>query len=115
MKTFRILFMLCLVLLGASLAQFDLRRGLGSAAAVTALKSLVHPLVAFSVGKFLLDLPPLPLAVATVTASLPVGANVYLFAQRYRAGVDQASAAVALSTLVTAVCLPFLLLVLPGR
>lgn len=105
---------LCLVLLGASLAQFDLRQGLGPAVAVTAMKSLVHPLAVFAVGKFLFELPPMPLAVATVTAALPVGANVYLFAQRYRAGVDQASAAVALSTLAAAASLPLLLFALPG-
>src|SRR5690606_10855796 len=62
---------LCLVLLGASLAQFDLRRGLRGAASLTALKSFVHPLAAYAIGRWLLDLPPLPLAVATVTASLP--------------------------------------------
>lgn len=106
---------LCLVLLGASLAQFDLRRGLRGAASLAALKSFVHPLAAYAIGRWLLDLPPLPLAVATVTASLPIGANVYLFAQRYRAGAEQASAGVTLSTLVAAVSLPLLLLLLPGR
>jgi predicted permease len=105
---------LCLVLLGASLAQFDLRRGLAGAAALTVLKSVVHPLLAYFVGRFILDLPPLPLAVATLTASLPIGANVYLFAQRYRAGAESASAGVTLSTLVAAASLPLLLLLLPG-
>ena len=106
---------LCLVLLGASLAQFDLRRGLRGAASLAALKSFVHPVAAYTIGRWLLELPPLPLAVATVTASLPIGANVYLFAQRYRAGAEQASAGVTLSTLVAAASLPLLLLVLPGR
>ncbi|TXL68286.1 AEC family transporter [Zeimonas arvi] len=106
---------LCLVLLGASLAQFDLRRGLRGAASLAALKSFVHPVVAYAIGRWLLELPPLPLAVATVTASLPIGANVYLFAQRYRAGAEQASAGVTLSTLIAAASLPLLLLVLPGR
>ncbi|MCM5570039.1 AEC family transporter [Burkholderiaceae bacterium FT117] len=106
---------LCLVLLGASLAQFDLRRGFGAAAALTGLKSLVHPLLAYAIGRWLLELPPLPLAVATITASLPIGANVYLFAQRYRAVPEQTSAGVTLSTLVAAASLPLLLFVLPGR
>ncbi len=105
---------LCLVLLGASLAQLDLRRGVQGAIALTALKSLVHPLLVWSIGRFLLDLPPLPLAVATVTAALPMGANVYLFAQRYDADVAQTSAGTMLSTLVVAISIPWLLIVLPG-
>src|SRR5690606_10067343 len=103
---------LCLVLLGASLAQFDLRRGLAGAAALTSMKSVVHPLLVYLLGRLVLDLAPLPLAVATLTASLPIGANVYLFAQRYRAAAEPTSAGVTLSTLVAAVSLPLLLIVL---
>ena len=106
---------LCLVLLGASLAQFDLRRGLAGAAALTGLKSLVHPLLVYLLGRFVLDLPPLPLTVATLTASLPIGANVHLFAQRYSAAAELTSAGVALSTLAAAASLPLLLILLPGR
>jgi len=106
---------LCLVLLGASLARFDLLAGLRGALALTALKSFVHPLLAWTVGRFVLGLDPLPLAVATVAASLPIGANVYLFAQRYQTGAEQTSAGVTLSTLVAAFSLPWLLFILPGR
>lgn len=106
---------LCLVLLGASLARFDLLAGLRGAVALTALKSFVHPLLAWTVGRFVLGLDPLPLAVATVAASLPIGANVYLFAQRYETGAEQTSAGVTLSTLVAAFSLPWLLFILPGR
>ncbi len=105
---------LCLVLLGASLAQFDLRRGFRTALELTALKSFVHPLLVWLVGRFVLGLEPLPLAVATVTAALPIGANVYLFAQRYDAGAEQTSAGLTLSTLVAAGSLPLLLIMLPG-
>ncbi|RPH60165.1 MAG: AEC family transporter, partial [Burkholderiales bacterium] len=88
---------------------------LATAAALTALKSLAHPLLVWLVGAFVLGVGPLPLAVATVTAALPIGANVYLFAQRYGAQVGEVSAAVTLSTLATALSLPWLLLWLPGR
>ena len=106
---------LCLVLLGASLAQFDLRQGIATAVVLTLLKSLAHPLLVWLVGAFVLRVAPLPLAVATVTAALPVGANVYLFAQRYEAQVGEVSAAVTLSTLAAGLALPWLLLWLPGR
>ncbi len=106
---------LCLVLLGASLAQFDLRRGIATAAALVMLKSAVHPMLVWLAGTFVFDVGPLPLAIATVTAALPIGANVYLFAQRYHAQVGEVSAAVTLSTLAAALSLPWLLLWLPGR
>lgn len=106
---------LCLVLLGASLVQYDLRQGFAAAAGLTALKSLAHPLLVWLVGGFVLGVEPLPLAIATVTAALPIGANVYLFAQRYQAQVGEVSAAVTLSTVATALSLPWLLSWLPGR
>lgn len=106
---------LCLVLLGASLARLDLRQGIVTALGLTLLKSALHPLLVWLVGVFVLRVAPLPLAVATVTAALPIGANVYLFAQRYDAQVGEISAAVTLSTLAGALTLPWLLLWLPGR
>lgn len=105
---------MCLVLLGASLAQFDLRQGLATAAGLTVLKSFLFPLLVWTGGAVLFRLDPLPLAVATVTAALPTGANVYLFAQRYEAQVREVSAAVTLSTLAAAITLPWLLLRMPG-
>lgn len=100
---------LCLVLLGASLVQFGLRQGLATACGLTALKSLVYPLAVWLVGSFVFGVEALPLAVATVTAALPIGANVYLFAQRYGSQVGEVSAAVTLSTLAAAATLPLLL------
>jgi len=105
---------LCLVLLGASLAQFELRTGLRTAAGLTALKSALFPLLVWSVGTWILRLDPLPLAVATVAAALPTGANVYLFAQRYRTQVGEVSATIALSTIAAALALPWLLYRLPA-
>ncbi len=105
---------LCLVLLGASLAQFDLRAGLATAAALTAVKGALFPLLVWATGNWLLGLEPLPLAVATIAAALPTGANVYLFAQRYQTQVGEVSATVALATLVAALTLPWLLYLLPA-
>ncbi len=98
---------LCLVLLGASLAQFELRAGLRTASAL-------FPLLVWSAGTWILQVEPLPLAVATVAAALPTGANVYLFAQRYRTQVGEVSATIALSTIAAALSLPWLLYRLPA-
>lgn len=105
---------MCLVLLGASLAQFDLRAGFVTAAALTAVKCALFPLLVWGAGTWLLRLEPLPLTVATVAAALPTGANVYLFAQRYQRQVGEVSATIALATLVASLTLPWLLYLLPA-
>lgn len=92
---------LCLILLGASLVQFDPRAELATALRLTVMKSVVHPLAVYAAGRWIFGLDPLTLAVLTVVASLPVGANAYLLAQRYQAGLAPVSAAVTLSTVAT--------------
>jgi predicted permease len=48
-----------------------------------------------------LGLRGLALSVMVVAAALPIGANVFLFSQRYRKEEDTVTAAVAVSTLVS--------------
>ena len=48
----------------------------------------------------LLGLSGLPFAVMVVVASLPIGANVYLFSLRYKVAEQEVTAAVALSTIL---------------
>ena len=45
-----------------------------------------------------LGLSGLPLTVMIVTASLPIGANVFMFSQRYEVAEDLVTASVAVST-----------------
>lgn len=105
---------LCLILMGASLERFDLRAQLGAALRLTAAKSLLHPLATYAVARWVFGLDGVTLAVLTLAASLPVGANVYLLSQRYEAGFAQVSATVTLSTLATALTIgPLLGLVAP--
>jgi len=104
---------LCLVLLGASLGRDGLRTGLRPALALSALKLVVFPLVAAAVGRYVLGLEPLALTVVILTATLPIGANVFLFAQRYRSDTAPIAAAVVWSTLLAAPILAVLLPLLP--
>ena len=92
---------MCLLLLGASLSQFDPKRELRGALALTFVKNLLHPLLAWGLGRWVFGLDPLTLAVVVIAASLPIGANVYLFAQRYDVAMPQVSAGVTISTLAT--------------
>lgn len=87
-----------LVLLGASLAQYGIREYLRSAIVLTVLKNIAFPALIWVLGRFVFELDRLALAVVTVTAALPIGANVYLFAQRYNIAQGEVTASVAVST-----------------
>jgi malonate transporter and related proteins len=104
---------LCLVLLGASLGRDGPLAVLRPAAGMTALKLIAMPLVALGIGHLVFDLSPLALTVIVLTAALPIGANVFLFAQRYQADTTAAAGAVVWSTLFAAPLLAVLLPLLP--
>lgn len=86
-----------LVLVGVTLSQAAIGRHLVGALVLSALKTLVHPLLMAAAG-WAFGLRGLPLAVMVVAASLPIGANVFLFSQRYRQAEELVTAAVAVST-----------------
>jgi malonate transporter len=48
-----------------------------------------------------------------VAASLPIGANVFLFSQRYQKAEDLVTASVAVSTLVALVTVTLVMYLLP--
>jgi malonate transporter and related proteins len=88
---------LAVILVGITLAATRVGEHLRIALGLSLLKNVAHPLVVASVG-LALGLQGLPLAVMIVTASLPIGANVFLFAQRYETALPEVTAAVAVST-----------------
>ena len=90
---------MALVLVGATLANTALGSHWRGALALSAVKNLVHPLLVVAAG-WMLGLAGVPLAVMVVVASLPIGANVFLFAQRYRVAEDLVTASVGLSTIL---------------
>ena len=106
---------LCLILLGASLTRFEPHAQLATALAMTLMKSLVHPLVIYIAGRWLFKLDALTLAVLTVTASLPIGANIYLLGRRYGTKLETISAGVTISTLASGIVVGPLLGLLPGH
>jgi malonate transporter and related proteins len=93
---------LAVILVGIALATTRVGEHLRIALGLSALKNVAHPLVVAGVG-LALGLSGLPLAVMIVTASLPIGANVFLFAQRYETALPEVTAAVAVSTCVALV------------
>lgn len=87
-----------LVSLGLALNSYGLKGQVGASVAVTALKMLVMPAVAWFVGTHVLGLPRLEVGVVTLLAAMPVGANAYLFAASYDRAPAAVSGAIAAST-----------------
>ena len=90
---------IALMLVGITLTQVRVGANLKGALGLALIKNIAFPaLVAcFS---WSLGLSGLSLSVMIVAASMPIGANVFLFSQRYQVAQEQVTAAVAVSTLL---------------
>jgi predicted permease len=93
--------------LGGALALQRIDRATAlSAAAITAAKLAACPVLAWIVLARLLQVDPFWVQAGVVLAALPPAGNVYVVAQRYAADADRVSAAIVLSTTVSAVTVP---------
>ena len=99
-----------LTLVGVTLAFSRIGRQWRGALAMTGVKTVLHPAGMVVAGKWM-GLSGVPLSVMVVTAALPIGANVYLFSQRYRTAEDLVTSSVAVSTILGLLTLPIALLV----
>lgn len=98
-----------LIALGITLFRFEVKGEMLSVVAMSALKLLAMPAVAFVLAK-LLNLPPIVTGVVVLFAAMPTGANAYIFAVQYQRLVNPVSGAVALGTLLAAVTLPVMVM-----
>lgn len=90
---------LALLMVGVSVAHNPIRGQWAYSLRLSAIKNLLHPLLMLGLGK-LFGLQGLPLTVMVVVASLPMGANVLLFAQRYGVAEELITASMAVSTVL---------------
>ena len=88
---------LALLLVGVTLAFTQVGSHWRGALVLTGVKNLLHPLLVWLVCG-LLGVQGLPATVMVLTAALPIGANVFLFAQRYGVAQDLVTSSVAVST-----------------
>ena len=88
-----------LVLVGAMLAQVHIGTHLKSALGLGLLKNLALPALMALLG-WGVGMSGLHLTVMIVTAALPMGANVFLFAQRYEVAQELVTASMAVSTVL---------------
>ena len=97
---------IALVLVGVTLALTPMRGYLRQALWVSASKNVFLP-VMVGLSGWALGITGLQLTVLVVAAALPVGANVFLFAQRYEVAEQVTTAAMGLSTALALVTLSF--------
>jgi predicted permease len=88
-----------LVLVGVTLTQVQVGSHLRGAMGITLMKNLVLPALMAALG-WAWGMPGLPYAVMVVAASLPMGANVFMFAQRYEVAQELVTAGMAVSTVL---------------
>lgn len=88
-----------LLLVGVTLTQVQIGDHLRRALAISVLKNLALPVLVATLG-LSMGLSGLHLTVMIVAAALPMGANVFLFAQRYAVAQDVITASMAVSTVL---------------
>ncbi len=101
-----------LVLVGITLSQTPVGENFKGALKLSVVKTFVHPLLMAAAG-FAMGMRGLHLTVMVVAAALPIGANVFLFSQRYKKEEDVVTAAVAVSTAFAIVSVTLVMALLP--
>ncbi|CAN7338744.1 AEC family transporter [Variovorax sp. LjRoot130] len=104
---------IALVMVGITLAFTPIGTHWRGALVQALVKNVAHPLLVAGLG-WLLGLRGLPLQVMVVAAALPIGANVFLFSQRYKTAEDLVTASMAVSTALALVTLS-IVMQLAGR
>lgn len=93
--------------LGGALTRYGLRADFGVAAMTVGLSLLVHPGLAWTLAAGLFALPPEMVRAAVVTAAMPPGLNVFLFATLYGRAQGAAASAVLIGTAASVVSISF--------
>ena len=91
--------------MGATLARYEIRRSIGAASQIAAIKLVLHPIVVYALAAHVFALPLLWIKVATVMAAVPSGVYTFIMASRYQAAPGAASSAVVLTTALSLVTL----------
>ena len=87
-----------LFVLGASLSAYKIAGHFTEAWTIVGFKLLLQPFLVWVMAFVVFKIDPLWGAVAVMMAGMPVGINVYMFAQKYQVGLASISGAIVLST-----------------
>ena len=103
-----------LVAIGLFLAGRPVATLLASAALSSVAKLALFPLVVWLLTLFVFPLEPLWAVVAVLMAGMPVGANAFVIAGHYGVRLEDASAAIVVTTAVSLVSLSLMLILMTG-
>lgn len=87
--------------MGASLARYRISGAIREALAGSVLKLIAFPALTYAIATYVFVIDPLWRDIAVIMAALPVGVNVYLFAERYDAGAPAAATSMLISTFLS--------------
>ncbi|WP_346892560.1 AEC family transporter [uncultured Roseibium sp.] len=87
-----------LLSLGMSMVTYGIRGNVLPGFLLSVLKLGFMPATVFVMSAYVVHLPPLWTAVATLTATCPTGVNAYIFANRYGTGHAMSTNAITLTT-----------------
>lgn len=104
---------MALLLVGVTLASVRVGAQLGAALRLALIKNLVFPALV-AVLSWALGLQGLALSVMIIAAAMPIGANVFLFSQRYRVAEELVTASVAVSTALALLTVSLVMALLTG-
>jgi predicted permease len=104
---------LALMLVGVTLNQVRVGEHLKGAIGLALIKNLAFPALVAGLS-WSLGLSGLSLSVMIVAASMPIGANVFLFSQRYQVAEELVTASVAVSTALALLTVSLVMALLVG-
>ena len=100
---------MALILVGVTLGFTRVGSHWRGASKLAAVKNILHPMLVYGLC-LALGVTGLPMAIMVVAAALPMGANVFLFSQRYGVAQELITASVAVSTVLSVLTLTLALM-----
>jgi hypothetical protein len=101
-----------LFVLGASLNKYHIGGNIKSASVMVVIKMLVLPFMVWLLAFHVFTIDPLWATTAVLTAAMPVGISVYIFAQQYQSCEAPVATAIIMSTLLSSVTLSILAVIM---
>lgn len=65
------------------------------------MKSVVHPMLGWLVGKYFFGLEPFWLQALVLICAIPTAQNVFIFSQRYKVGIERSNIIIIFTTLIS--------------
>ncbi|CFX06986.1 conserved membrane protein of unknown function [Candidatus Filomicrobium marinum] len=101
-----------LIALGLSLVKAEIKGQAPTLSSIVLLKLIAMPTIAYLLASQVFQLSPVSQGVITIFASVPTGANAFLFASKSGRAINSASGAIALGTVLSAVTISILLAII---